>query len=345
MSEEPKPDESESAKLEPEEGLVNSGVGAPAAEPKRSDEVQEVKQNVVSETSEGQKLNRRSYKGNAVAEPKKDIRPEESKRKSTSEKGEGEPQQITSSAAPGAEPKDDVGIEKAKRKHSSDKKVEQPRRRSSKEAAKRKSTLKPFKGGAGGNYLDYDEDEEKEEEPKTIYPIDEKVQRCLRTAWTLLVKKNQKKKTEISEADVPTVMRSIGINPTEAQIETLIAYAKTQDLPTCSKNFLTYENFEQRVAETLHLQPELWIRKTKDQIMAALHTVCEYKDDIEGEKFKIFSRRMPYPNHHQIPQYGSSKVKTLLVMVREILISRIVFVSEIVVTAPNSCLVPESVGI
>ncbi|KAL3680558.1 hypothetical protein R1sor_023514 [Riccia sorocarpa] len=256
-----------------------SGEEEPVSKPKNKDDVQEAKQNVEGEKTEGQQVNRRSSNKGAGTESKKDASLEEGKK---SENTAVEPQQSTSSSA---EPNSDVNTGKAKRKNSSEKKADQQGRRSSKEVAKRKSTRKPSKDGSG-TLLDDDEDEEKEEEPKTIYPIDEKVQQTLRTAWTLLIKKNQKKKTEINEADVPTVMRSIGINPTEAQIQTLIAYAKTQDSPACSKNHLTYENFEQRVAETLHLQPELWVRKSRDQILAALHTICDYKDDIDGEKFK-----------------------------------------------------------
>ncbi|BBN14395.1 hypothetical protein MPTK1_6g11320 [Marchantia polymorpha subsp. ruderalis] len=205
-----------------------------------------------------------------AAEAKKEASADAPRRKSASEKeGGDQPSEVKKEGAGSEQP---------------------PKRRSSKDGpdAKRKSTRKSVKAAAGDHAdgdLD-DEDEEKEEEPKIIYPLEKKIQDTLRTAWTLFVKKNQKKKTEISEADVPNVMRSIGINPTETQIKTLIEYAKGQDLPTCSKGFLTYENFEQRIAETLQKEPELWVRKTKEEILVAMNTLCDNKSQIEADKLK-----------------------------------------------------------
>ncbi|OAE23845.1 hypothetical protein AXG93_369s1390 [Marchantia polymorpha subsp. ruderalis] len=182
-----------------------------------------------------------------AAEAKKEASADAPRRKSASEKeGGDQPSEVKKEGAGSEQP---------------------PKRRSSKDGpdAKRKSTRKSVKAAAGDHAdgdLD-DEDEEKEEEPKIIYPLEKKIQDTLRTAWTLFVKKNQKKKTEISEAQ-----------------------AKGQDLPTCSKGFLTYENFEQRIAETLQKEPELWVRKTKEEILVAMNTLCDNKSQIEADKLK-----------------------------------------------------------
>ncbi|CAM6090046.1 unnamed protein product [Calypogeia fissa] len=152
----------------------------------------------------------------------------------------------------------------------------EPAKPKERKLSRRKTSLKKKEDG----------DEEEVEVPKIIYPIDSKIQETLRKAWTLFIKKGQKKKTEIAEMDIATVMRSIAINPTETQVKEVIANTKAQDVTTISKGFVTYECFEQRMAESFQLEPDKYLRNSKERILAALHTISGGVNEMSAADLK-----------------------------------------------------------
>ncbi|KAJ7551340.1 hypothetical protein O6H91_06G011400 [Diphasiastrum complanatum] len=118
--------------------------------------------------------------------------------------------------------------------------------------------------------------------------LDPQMKQCLSQNFLLLQKKSAKKKTEIDERDVPILLRSMGLNPTHKQIESIIMRARESEAATTSRGHLEYENFERHVAEALiALDKEGFSRHSQDYLVAALQTISpKGQDYINPEDFK-----------------------------------------------------------
>lgn len=93
-------------------------------------------------------------------------------------------------------------------------------------------------GESEGTYPETEE-ERVERIRKEKYPLDPELQKKLRETFPLLLRRGQKKKTKLHETEVGTMLRALGINPTEAQIEAVKDLARSKEAATRVDNTLT----------------------------------------------------------------------------------------------------------
>ncbi|GAQ82965.1 hypothetical protein KFL_001300290 [Klebsormidium nitens] len=112
----------------------------------------------------------------------------------------------------------------------------------------------------------------------------------IREVFTLFELKGGDKKGEVEEKDVPTLIRGLGLNPTEAQLEELLAEMRTPvaDAPK-SKGppTVTFEKLEYAVRRAVSQRPAEFRRTPKETLLKALRAVdTGHKGCFEAEELK-----------------------------------------------------------
>nr|PNR32253.1 hypothetical protein PHYPA_026379 [Physcomitrium patens] len=119
----------------------------------------------------------------------------------------------------------------------------------------------------------------------TVIP---KYAEILQEAYPLFVRKGAKEKTQIHESQIPHLMRSLAFNPSEEQIERLIANAKYKEKPLTQKQHYEYDNFEQRMMEFLFNEPEAFQRKSESEVLEAL-LVSLHGNESKANKLQMYN--------------------------------------------------------
>jgi len=175
-------------------------------------------------------------------------------------------------------------------------------------AATTAAAAAPPKEGEGGGEDREEEEEEEEEKPEVEtedekmariravqFPIIEEYQKILQTVFPLFIRKGAKKKTELPEKEVATMVRALGFNPTHEQVEKLAANARYKELHTTTKLHFAYDNFEQREFEYLFFETSAFKRHPKEKILEALLKLAKGQKEMDAEELKKIMRTRGIP--------------------------------------------------
>uniref|UniRef100_A0A7I4CVW6 Uncharacterized protein n=2 Tax=Physcomitrium patens TaxID=3218 RepID=A0A7I4CVW6_PHYPA len=104
------------------------------------------------------------------------------------------------------------------------------------------------------------------------YKIDPVVAENIRAVYPVYIRKGGNK-TQIPQSSVATIMRGVGFNPSEAQIEDIITACKMKEESQTQRGYFECDNFEQQVAGMMFNNPGCLNRLPKEKVLKALN-VC-----------------------------------------------------------------------
>ncbi|XP_024367673.1 uncharacterized protein [Physcomitrium patens] len=121
------------------------------------------------------------------------------------------------------------------------------------------------------------------------YKIDPVVAENIRAVYPVYIRKGGNK-TQIPQSSVATIMRGVGFNPSEAQIEDIITACKMKEESQTQRGYFECDNFEQQVAGMMFNNPGCLNRLPKEKVLKALNTIWLGRETLEPEELKSMFR-------------------------------------------------------